>query len=81
MAFVWFLHVQTMYKLYKMYANVNQIIDAASDVCFVYTKFLHSLLLEFFHSIRMSSSVLFCNFLISGPIFSYSKRLTDEFIL
>ena len=32
-----------------MYANVNQIIYAAADVCFCMQKPLHSLLSEFLH--------------------------------
>ena len=57
-AFLCFLHIQIMYKLHKMYTNVNQIIYAAADVCFMYTKPLHSLLFEFFASITTPSSVL-----------------------
>ena len=41
-----------MYKLYKIYTNVNRIIHAATDVYFVYTKPLHSLLFEFLHQQR-----------------------------
>ena len=37
MAFVYvFGYIKTMCKLYKMYTNVNQIIYAPADVCFVY---------------------------------------------
>ena len=32
--FVCFMFLQTMYKLYKIYANVKWIIFAAADVCF-----------------------------------------------
>ena len=46
--FVCFLYIQTMYKLYKMYTNINRIIYAAADVCFLYTKPLHSLPFKYF---------------------------------
>ena len=67
-----------------MYTNVNCIIYAAADVCFLYTKplHLHSLIFKYFcinndaifHSISHFHK-------ISGAIFSYSKRFTDKFIL
>ena len=43
------LYIQTKYKLYKIYTNVNQIIYAATDVFFLYKKPLHPLLFEYFH--------------------------------
>ena len=54
--FVCFLYIQTMYKLYKMYTNVNWIIYAVADVCFLYTKPLHSLPLNIFASITSTTS-------------------------
>ena len=45
-AFVCLLYIQTMYKLYKMYTNVNQVIYAPVDVCFMYKKPLHSFLFK-----------------------------------
>ena len=44
-----FLYIQTMYKLYKMYINVNQIIYAPADVCLMYTTPVNSLLFKFLH--------------------------------
>ena len=65
-----------------MYTNVNQIIYAADDVCFLYTKPLHSLLFEYFY---INNDAIFHSIShfrkISGPIFSYAKRFTDDFIL
>ena len=34
--FVCFLYKQTMYKLHKIDTNINRIIYAAADVCFMY---------------------------------------------
>ena len=82
MAFVYFLYIQTMYKLCKMYTNVNRIIYAAADVCFLYTKPLYSLLFEYFYINNNAIFRLILHFCkISGPVVLYSKRFTDEFIL
>ena len=34
--FVCFLYKQTIYKLHKIYTNINRITYAAADVCFMY---------------------------------------------
>ena len=54
----WMFFVHTMYKLYKMYSNVNQIIYAAAYVCLLYVQNLYVLYLSnicinntIFHSI------------------------------
>ena len=38
-----------MYKLYKIYKNINRIKYAAADICFKYTKPLYFLLFEFLY--------------------------------
>ena len=74
--------MHTMYKLYKINTNVNRIIYAAADVCFLHTQKPYLL---YFSNSRIYNDAIFrsisqlCK--ISGPIFSYSKRYTDEFIL
>ena len=65
-----------------MYTNVNQIIYAAANSIFIYTKTLHPFL--YFLDFHVNNDAIFCSILqlckISGPIFSYSKKYTDEFI-
>ena len=67
-----------MYKLYKIYTNVNRVIHAATDVCL-------NLYILYFSNFCINNDAIFCSILqlckISGPIFSYSKIFTDEFIL
>ena len=43
MAFLSLLYIQTMYKLYKINTNLNWIIYAAADVCFLYIQKLYIL--------------------------------------
>ena len=62
-----------------MYANVNRTICSHRCMFFVYTKTLHSLLLEFLHESRFHLRFCFFNFKVSEPSFSYSKRYTDKF--
>ena len=45
-----------------MYTNVNQIIYAAANVCFLYIKKPYILSFLNFHSTMMQSFILFCNF-------------------
>ena len=63
-----------------MYTNVNRIIHAAANVCFLYTytKPLHSLLFEFSHqqNVIFRSISQFCK--ISGLLFLYSEKFADK---
>ena len=55
---------------------------AAADVCFLYMQKPYIL---YFSAFRIDNDAIFCSISqlckISGSIFSYSKRFTDEFIL
>ena len=65
-----------------MYANpnVNQIIYGPAGVCFVYM-YNTSTFFTFQIFASTTPSSIFKLGKISGPIFSYSKRSRDEFIL
>ena len=85
MAFVCFLYIQTINKLYKMYTNDtgNRIIYAPADVCFVLlyntsTFFTFRIFVSVMMSIFRSIPKLWK---ISGPNVIYSKVFVDEFIL
>ena len=77
-----FLYTQIMYKLYKIYTNVNWIMHAAADVSFLYIQNLYIL---YFSNFCINNDTLFHSILqlckISKQIFSYSKRFTGEFTL
>ena len=65
-----------------MYTNVNRIIYAAADICFLYIQKPYILC---FPNFRINSDAIFrsisqlCK--ISGPLFSYSEKFTDKFVL
>ena len=62
--------------------NVNRVIYAAVDVCFLYLQKPFILYFLNFHNNNngvIRSILQSCK--ISGPIFSYSERYTDKFIL
>ena len=51
-----------------MYTNVNRIIYAAADLCFLYTKPLHSLLFEYFY---INNDAIF-------PFISHFRKFQDQ---
>ena len=64
-----------MYKLYKMYTNVDRIKYVVADVCFLYIQKPYIL---YFSNFRINNDAIFhcisqqlCK--LSGPMFSYSK--------
>ena len=65
-----------------MCTNVNRIIYAAADVCFLYIQKPYIL---YFSNSRINNDAIFrsisqlCK--ISGPIFPYSKRFADKFMI
>ena len=66
-----------------MYTNVNRIIYyAAADVCFLYIQKPYIL---YFSNFCINNDTIFHSILqlckISGPLFSYSKKLPDQFVL
>ena len=65
-----------------MYTNVNQIIYVAADVCFLY---IHKPYILYFSNFRINNDAIFHSILqlckIYEPIFSYSERFTDEYML
>ena len=67
---------------YKMYTNVNWIMYATANVCFLYIQKPYILYFSNFH---INNNTIFRSILqlckISRPIFPYSKRYTDKFIL
>ena len=71
-----------MYKLYKIYTNVNRIIYADADLCFLFIQNLYFLYVSNF---CINNDAIFRSILqlckISETIFLHSKRFTDEFIL